>query len=556
MAKPVTKRTFPFDNMRLRFLFAFVFLSLTVTGWTANQRKYINPGEVVKAFSDSLGSSTFIKNRDSLIAKETSRDSLLDVFIASYNKQYRINQPDSLRSRMADTLYVRIEIWKQEKAAEDAALMKNWFKAIGSFCADHCGQIKKYGIWIAVAIVLLVLFLIIRAVRRKREATRPTFQPVQQKQEEQPEIIVRRKTTSILKKQSLDDVLHNESYLRIDADEFCRDSAVRRLYLKNTCIKDIYNLYAEDLRNPENPKEDGCMVLGRWVYDNETDEYYVSLEQVVLPGDDAVFQEYELNFGGKIKLRVAECLRKLRRDTDMQYDLTCWVHSHPGLGVFFSNSDNGVHLQLKHATHPRFLTAMVIDILTPDMELGIFTFKHNPELEVNSKQDLTRMYSLEEMYKWAVSSERNAVKPDDYYDLLSGAEERDEACDGIKLNNGAIIDISQIVVEHTSGVIGAVCGYPHSHGIHTEYIIEKISSDTSLNSDMQGCFVVGSHLSIPSLQKAVASLDKAVHFVLFYSAAQQTVTAIPMAGGSFVMNEKYYGEESLENLKIWTRRKR
>ena len=61
--------------------------------------------------------------------------------------------------------------------------------------------------------------------------------------------------------------------------------------------------------------------------------------------------------------------------TNLQYDLACWVHSHPGLGVFFSNSDANVQMQLKHSTHPNFLTAIVVDILTPNQELGIFTFK-------------------------------------------------------------------------------------------------------------------------------------------------------------------------------------
>ena len=103
------------------------------------------------------------------------------------------------------------------------------------------------------------------------------------------------------------------------------------MYIKNTCIIDIYNMYAEDLRNPDNPKEDGCMVLGRWVHDEQCDEYAVSLEEVVFPGDDAVFAEYELDFGGKIKVKVNEKLRKLRRETGLQYDLTCWVHSHPSL---------------------------------------------------------------------------------------------------------------------------------------------------------------------------------------------------------------------------------
>ena len=205
-------------------------------------------------------------------------------------------------------------------------------------------------------------------------------------------IVVRRKTATILKKQSLEDVIDNPNYLQVDAVDFTYESAVRRMYIKNQCIIDIYNMYAEDLRNPQSPKEDGCMVLGRWVHDTENNEYYVSLEQIVMPGDDAVFEEYALNFGGKIKLKVLEELRRLRRETNLQYDLTCWVHSHPGLGVFFSNSDTSVQDQLKHPQHPLFLTAIVVDILTPMQDTGIFTYRR--DMNINSKSELKKMYSL------------------------------------------------------------------------------------------------------------------------------------------------------------------
>ena len=107
-----------------------------------------------------------------------------------------------------------------------------------------------------------------------------------------PLIQVIKPSTVALRKQNLDNVYDNEAYLRISATDFCVDSAVRNMYLKNSCIKDIYNMYAEDLRNPNNPKEDGCMVLGRWVHDTENNEYYISLEYMVKPGDDASFKEY------------------------------------------------------------------------------------------------------------------------------------------------------------------------------------------------------------------------------------------------------------------------
>ena len=223
----------------------------------------------------------------------------------------------------------------------------------------------------------------------------------------------------------------------------------------------------------------------------------------------------------------------------------------------FSNYDNGVHLQLKHSTHPKFLTAIVVDILTPDMEFGIFTFKRGDELTVNSKQDITKMYSLEELYQWALSSGYSSFKPEDYFDILSAAETRDERCDAILLSNGAIIDICQTLATQPSGIAGFVHGFSHEHGIHTEWITEKVAREKSVpDYELTGCFVVGSHLSLPSIQNVIADYAADIRFVLFYSTSQQTLVAIPVIQGAPVMDEKYYSEETLENLKIWTRRKR
>lgn len=368
-------------------------------------------------------------------------------------------------------------------------------------------------------------------------------------------IVVRRKTTSILRKQSLEDVIDNDAYMEIDCADFCSDSAVRRMYIKSTCIKDIYNMYAEDLRNPNNPKEDGCMVLGRWVHDDQSNEYYVSLEHIVLPGDDAVFSEYELNFGGKIKLKVTEKLRKLRRETNLQYDLTCWVHSHPGLGVFFSNSDSNVQMQLKHPTHPNFLTAIVVDILTPQQEMGIFTFKRDST--INSKADLKKLYSLEELYKWAVESDRNSFKPEDYYNTLNIAKAHSNECYGIELSNGAIIDMGMLVAEKKSGLAGLIHGFSNQQGLKEEHIAATVSKNDAVpDNELIGCFIIAPHCSIPSIRKAITNYTGKIKFVLVYTPADDLLTSIPVIGQEVSTDEKLYGEQKLEDLKIWTRRKR
>jgi len=478
---------------------------------------------------------TFLGNYEKLSDgdRRVSRDTLLQIL------DERLSAREEAIGRLRDAMNGRrgfwTSAWERLKSCDPVYLL------------NRCG----------IALVLLALAGWMVAAYRRKARTRkpePSHSP-SAPSDGSPSIVVRRRTTSILKKQSLEDVIDNGAYLKIDCNDFCADSHVRRIYIKNTCIKDVYNMYAEDLRNPDNPKEDGCMVLGRWVYDSETDEYYVSLEHIVLPGDDAVFSEYELNFGGKIKLRVAEKLRKLRRETNLQYDLTCWVHSHPGLGVFFSNSDSSVQMQLKHPTHPNFLTAIVVDILTPRQEFGIFTFKRDST--INSRQEMTRLYSLEELYRWAVESDRNSFRPEDHFNLLAAAENRQPSCYGVELSNGAIIDMCRLTEERRPGLAGWVQGYSWKEGLRTEYVVKAVSeTETVPDNRLIGCFVVGTHCSIPTIRKACANYIDNISFVLFYSAATGVVTTIPVQEREYMTDERFYGENKLEELKIWTRRKR
>lgn len=449
----------------------------------------------------------------------------------------------------------------EERVSRREMAIQNLNNAIDSIEKSFSFDISKLdnrtliniGVIGVVILILIIWFCIL--VRKKKNKSQQVNTHQLLTNEQSPAIVVRRKTTSILKKQSLEDVIDNKSYFKIECADFCDDSAVRRMYIKNTCVKEIYNMYADDLRSPDNPKEDGCMVLGRWVHDDQTNEYYVSLEEIVRPGDDAVFQEYELNFGGKIKLKVAEKLRNLRRDTNLQYDLTCWVHSHPGLGVFFSNSDSSVQMQLKHPSHPNFLTAIVVDILTPQQEFGIFTFKHDSS--INSRNDLKKMYSLEELHKWAVESDRNSYRPEDYYNVLSKADCVGDECQGIQLSNGAIIDISSITTEDHTGLTGWIHGFKtHCKG-KNEFVINSVTNqENSTDNDLLGCMIIGTHCSIPSIRKILADNVNRIKFVMFYSIKEETLTIIPIIDMQLSMDEKYYAEEKLEDLKIWTRRKR
>ena len=490
-------------------------------------------------------------NRDSLELYRKSISSLITEYLGQFGNREIINKSECIDS--IQTIIIN-RLDQRETNINRLSDEINNTPTPKSF--DWKRLDKNYiGIGTGVILLLFILFTWYRKASKKNSTTTLANNGGNTAADASSAIVVRRKTTSILRKQSLEDVIGSDSYLKIDCNEFCNDSAVRRMYIKNTCIKDIYNMYAEDLRNPSNPKEDGCMVLGRWVHDAESNEYYVSLEHIVLPGDDAVFTEYELNFGGKIKLKVTEKLRKLRKETNLQYDLTCWVHSHPGLGIFFSNSDSNVQMQLKHPTHPNFLTAIVVDILTPQQELGIFTFKRDST--INSKADLKKLYSLEELYKWAVESDRNSFRPEDHYNILADAKSHKDDCYGIELSNSAIIDMAKLVDEQGTGLVGMVHGFSNQQGLKTENVAVTITKNEAVpDNELVGCFIMGTHCSIPSIRKVVAGYLNKIKFVLVYTTMDGLVTSIPVISNDICTDETYYGEQKLENLKIWTRRKR
>ena len=475
------------------------------------------------------------------------------------DKTYTIEQQSQINSDCFNELYAILD--KKVKEQTEIASQKN----IAPEPENTGFQVSfdwRIGALIGCVVILVILIIVFARILKKNKKKPSSYKekpvmtpPVHHVDTGDAGIVVRRKTESIMKKQCLDDVIENSNYLKIEGYDFCNDTAVRRIYIKNTCIKDIYNIYADDLRNPNNPKEDGCMVLGRWVHNKTSNEYDVSLEEIVLPGDDAVFSEYELNFGGKIKLKATERLKKLRRETDQQYDLTCWVHSHPGLGVFFSNSDSNVQTQLKHPSHPNFLTAFVVDILTPKQDLGIFTFKH--DTSINSKTDLKKLYSLEEWYQWALESERNSFQEEDHYDTLSNANQRTNHCYSIQFNNSAIIDISLLSANSQGELVRWIHGFSKGQLDRVNNIVVKVSeTDNENDSELIGAFVIAPHCSIPSIRKAIAIHIEQIKFVAVYSTSNGLLTSIPIVDKDLCSDEKYYGEQKLEDLKIWTRRKR
>lgn len=507
------------------------------------------------------------RERDELNKQKESIGPMVDQFMKQYND---VIIPDSTGCRDSLEFVVSDKLGRLETSLN---VLEREVNTKGEKASDDSSWLLIGGIAAGVIVLLLLIWALVSSSEKKKYTPGPVVKPLNANRggnggtgTGEAGIVVRRKTATILKKQSLEDVIDNPHYMKIDLEDCCYESAVRRMYIKDTCITDIYNMYLSDLKNPENAKEYGCMVLGRWVFDPENNEYYVSLEHIVLPGDDAIFDEYELNFGGKIKLKILEMLRKLRRETNLQYDLTCWVHSHPGLTVFFSNADSNVQDQLKHPQHPKFLTAIVVDTLTPTMETGIFTYHR--DMTLNTKNDLKKLYSLKEWYQWAqesleapeqVETETNPKPEADssYFNTLAEAKEHTTACFGINLSRDMVVDLCMALSNQANGIAGYIHGQVNKKEQLTEYIAERLS-DNSQEENMQqiGCFVVTPHLSLPSVRKAVADQINQFKFVLVYTPGDGTLTSIPVMADDLCGYDSYYGSQKLEDLKLWTKKSR
>jgi len=194
-------------------------------------------------------------------------------------------------------------------------------------------------------------------------------------------------------------------YYPIQMDTILEDTTIRTVYLSRKAILDIYKFFFDFSKYNGKINETGCFLVGRWEHVPYTAEqrYDISIENIVEPSDDAVYGEYNLNFGAKIGITLNFVIEKLCEKTGNEYVHTAWMHSHPGLGLFLSSQDLSVQSQLAHSQHQGRMLAIVLDTNTPDLKMAFFTPKENGTM--NNDKDVKLFLSLETLYQWAKMSE-------------------------------------------------------------------------------------------------------------------------------------------------------
>ncbi|MBO4328270.1 MAG: hypothetical protein J5831_02530 [Bacteroidales bacterium] len=241
---------------------------------------------------------------------------------------------------------------------------------------------------------------------------------------------------------------------------------------------------------------------------------------------------------------IANLGEKSKRD----YVLTCWMHSHPGLGLFLSNQDLIVQKQLTYSDHRDRLLALVIDTNTPDLKLGFFTAKTHGQM--NNKEEVKRWFSFEEISRQARELNRNhAVKEDllsefvadtDYFTL----DLNDAQLPHLGLAAHAINQIDSTLYSCNDGIVGYFFGEEENGYVKIGCCLPYE------NEERVGCLLYGDGLNEAKLAAYASDLAHCRFFLNCGSGDKVQVWT--RQDGTF----RPVCDTTLTQMKEWIRRKR
>ena len=346
-----------------------------------------------------------------------------------------------------------------------------------------------------------------------------------------------------------------KNYYLIDARHIFSDTAINEIFISRDAIKSLYDKFKVFLENPERTFETGCYLVGRWEYSDVNKTCYnISLEYIVEPGDDIIYGEYALNFGFKIGVILGSTLRNLSEKTNCDYVHTCWMHSHPGLGLFLSSQDLIVQKKLAYSDAKNRMLAIVIDTNTSTWETAFFTPQKDGNM--NNKDDMKKTYSFDLLYQWSRKSKEetiviNPVSIENYFPL----EIKNSNILSILFGAKTINDIDDILYSNNKGIIGFFSGITQATvGNKQNLLIEKCSPSSENN--VLGCLISEPLLSYSEiLLKYKEALAKHQFFII-HKTDSELYVSIKNPEASFTEDQNSLSHFSLDQMKEWTRRRR
>lgn len=372
---------------------------------------------------------------------------------------------------------------------------------------------------------------------------------------------------------TLDHIKHNiQDYFVMDMQKDFADTSVCKIYLHHKAVKKMYDFFKQSIEDDGITNETGCYFVGCWEYeDTRQSSYNISIEDIVEPGDDIEPSEFSFSFGLQIGVMLYAKNKQLSDETGREYVHTVWMHSHPGLGLFLSSHDLLVQRQIVNPDHPKRMVAFVIDTNTPEFQLAVFTPKNNGEM--NNNDDLSHLYSLEELYKWsrkAHASENSSSQPfpthtptmNDEPELSVDEEafftitERDTSHHKIWFSGRSINAIDDIMYEHADKHI--VGGYMLGKTDRTGNLLiddcKPIKDATEIPEDILGLLIIDSTATDDDI-KAYTSNNDASYVILCYGDNDIYIIPRTMENKDFKSINKST-HCSMKEMKEWTRRRR
>lgn len=398
-------------------------------------------------------------------------------------------------------------------------------------------------LYIIIGAVLLALLVLILLLRRRKDQVKP--QP-----QYDPNVISIIKDETVQYEHGLAHVKERpHEYLTFDMDMVFADTTINKVYLSTTLVKKLYDFFTNSLEEEGRTKETGCFILGCWDFESGNSKRYdISLEQMVEPGDDADFEEYSLSFGKKIGVAMNSIIDDLAKKSKRDYVQTCWMHSHPGLGLFLSNQDLIVQKKLTYPDHKNRLLAIVIDTNTPDFKTGFFTPKADGSM--NNQEDVKRWFSFEEIYREGREQKRSEPKapqpsnfsadPDYFNIALEG-----ETSGHIGFSAHAINQIDTTLYSCVKGVVG------YFFGEEAGRYLKVANCLPYENEEKMGCLLYGDGLDAAQIESYQNDLANCKFFLSCSSDDRIGIWMRNRAGGF-----AQAGETTLTQMKEWIRRKR
>lgn len=387
----------------------------------------------------------------------------------------------------------------------------------------------------ALFVVILVLIIII-VVIKKRKNRKPGDA------NSDNNVITVVEEIAVDKKKGLQHVYQNiNDYYAINMNEFFDDTAIKTVYFSRKIISDLNSHFKDFLENSERTKETGCYLLGCWDYHNNSNLYDISIEYIVAPGKDAVFDEYTLNFGHEIGVLSSTMIDDLVEKTKQDYVLTSWMHSHPGSGLFLSSHDLIVQKLLANSDEPNRLLAIVIDTNSPNWSMALFAPKKDGKM--NNKNELKKTVSFDDLLLWSRKLVVNQMSNAGFFTLDIGLA----GLNTVNFSAKSINQMDDVIYANENGI----SGYFDGSRIGNDIFVDKCLQDNDV--DTLGCFIITSHTQGDGIPIGLKAIVDVFDFAIICCNGTKMSLYVKTDDG---LQKCSKCDRNFMEYKEWTRRKR